>query len=106
MITWTLDQALSLIRDLQPSVRDLHYHICLGGGVLNVGTSEKDLDLWFLPLNGHEGNAREIVGLLITLLGPCSALRDGPDYADDAFPHAESMQMFHYCGKRIDVFVQ
>lgn len=106
MTTWTLSEAVGLIRELQPLTRALNYHITLGGGVLNAGTSEKDLDLWFIPLNGHESNSRSIIEMLIENLGYCTALRDSPDYAPDAFPHAESMQRFEYLGKRIDVFVQ
>ena len=103
---WTLAQALDLIRDLQPIVRELHYHITLGGGVLHEGASEKDLDLWLIPINGFESNAHEICRILIDHLGQCQALRDSPDYAPDAFPHAVEMQQFNYLGKRIDVFIQ
>lgn len=103
---WTLAEAVDLIHELQPIVRELNYHITIGGGVINAGSSEKDLDLWIIPLNGYESHAHDIVSLLIENLGHCTALRDSPDYAPDAHPHAESMQRFEYCGKRIDVFVQ
>lgn len=48
--TWTLDGALELVRIIQPQVRKFNYHLCLGGGVLNKGASDKDLDLYFLPM--------------------------------------------------------
>ncbi|MGE3341548.1 MAG: hypothetical protein AB7J46_06665 [Candidatus Altimarinota bacterium] len=51
---WTLDQGLSVVRDLQPNVKKLGYHLCLGGGVLNNGESTKDIDLYFLPLDNAE----------------------------------------------------
>lgn len=38
-----------LIRDLQGDAWSLGYHICLGGGVLNHGYSDKDIDLYLLP---------------------------------------------------------
>lgn len=47
---WTLEDALRLIRDVQPGTRKYEYHLCLGGGVLNKGHSKKDLDLYFLPM--------------------------------------------------------
>lgn len=103
---WTLDQALDLIRDLQPDVRALSYHVTLGGGVLNTGQSEKDLDLWFIPLNDHESNPRSIMELLMTCMTLKRALRDGPDYGTESIPHAKEMQEFNYLGKRIDVFIQ
>lgn len=103
---WTFYQATELIRELQPSIRELNYHICLGGGVLNRGYSKKDLDLWFIPLNGYESNPRAVMSFLLGNLGPCKALRDNSDYGPDTFPHAKEMQMFTYLGKRIDVFIQ
>jgi len=47
---WELLMALDLIRRYQAQVKKLGFHICLAGGVLNKGWSEKDLDLVFLPL--------------------------------------------------------
>ena len=55
---WTLQEALQLIRDLQPQLKPLHYHVALGGGVLNKGTSQKDLDLYLLRFdNDDDGEA-------------------------------------------------
>lgn len=56
---WTLDEALPLIRGLQPHTRKFGYHLTLGGGVLNHGESKKDLDLFFLPLNPTGGKVPE-----------------------------------------------
>jgi hypothetical protein len=53
---WTLEQGLELIRLLQPETRKFNYHLTLGGGVLNTGASDKDLDLFFLPLDNHRDN--------------------------------------------------
>lgn len=51
---WTLPVAQSLVAHLQPKVKNFGYHITLGGGVLNNEKSEKDLDLFFLPLLGEK----------------------------------------------------
>lgn len=48
---WTLPRALALIRSLQPLAHAIGFHICLGGGVLNKGWSNKDLDLYFIPMD-------------------------------------------------------
>ncbi len=48
---WTLEDALLLIREIQPRIYKFAYHVCLGGGVLNRGESEKDLDLYFSPFS-------------------------------------------------------
>lgn len=67
---WTLDEALNLIRALQPSTRKFNYHLCLGGGVLNKGGSQKDLDLYFLPLGtSSEKDADDLQGYLESLWG-------------------------------------
>ena len=51
---WKIEEGLKLIRALQGRVKEFGYHIALGGGVLNTGSSEKDLDLYFLPLNSAD----------------------------------------------------
>ena len=48
-IMWGLNEALEVIRSIQPACHRHRYHAVLGGGVLNVGYSRKDLDLFFLP---------------------------------------------------------
>lgn len=102
---WTLESALAFIREIQPSIRELDYHILLAGGVLNTGKSEKDLDLWFIPLHGYESAPRKIMVWMIQNVGPCVALRDSPDYGPDAFYHAQEAHVFTYMNRRIDVFV-
>jgi hypothetical protein len=47
---WYLADALLMIRQLQALVWPMGYHVALGGGVLNHGYSDKDLDLYVLPL--------------------------------------------------------
>lgn len=51
---WTFEDAQVLIQKLQPIVRPLGYHVALGGGVLNNRYSDKDLDLYFLPLDSQK----------------------------------------------------
>lgn len=104
---WNLSDALDLIREIQPLIREVNYHITLGGGVLNEGMSEKDLDLFIIPLNGYESNAGAVMEVLNNVFGSYGrSLRDSPDYGPDSFPHAKEMKMFDYPGKRIDIFVQ
>lgn len=66
--SWELKEALELIRNLQPQTRQFNYHLCLGGGVLNKGQSEKDLDLFFLPM-GKDQKGKELVEWLTKLWG-------------------------------------
>lgn len=103
---WTLDEALSLIRDLQPEVLRLGYHITLAGGVLNKGVSEKDLDLIFLPFNEENSRPYDLMNLCLRpLLGDWRAIRDSPDYMANDNYHYVEMVAFSYLGKRIDAFI-
>lgn len=53
-VMWTLDQGVRLVRALQESSRKFGYHLTLGGGVVNKGSSSKDVDLFFLPLDNDK----------------------------------------------------
>lgn len=64
-----LSEGLHLVRALQPECRQFGYHLCLGGGVLNKGQSEKDLDLYFLPMGTEPTKPAELIQLLDRLWG-------------------------------------
>lgn len=101
---WTLDKALDIIQAIQADVRKFNYHVTLGGGVLNTGSSDHDLDLFILPLNNTDQDKRGLMGYLISVLGNYKALRDSPDYGPDMDNMYSEMVMFDVDG-RIDVFV-
>ena len=46
---WTLENAIELIRLLQPTAHAHGYHLALAGGILNFGYSDKDVDIVALP---------------------------------------------------------
>ena len=100
---WGLDEALALVRRLQPMTRRYNYHAVVGGGVINNGSSEKDLDLYFLPLDN--GKREDHVGLLRFLATTFGLGTDlgGDEYGDS--PVYKSKIKFHYEGRRIDAFV-
>lgn len=100
---WTLEEALALIRGLQPETRKYGYHLTLGGGVLNKGESKKDLDLFFLLMNsGYKAKPDELVGYLDKLWGAGKEMSDGR-YPDD--PAYVYRLVYDYGGLRIDIFV-
>lgn len=103
---WTLATAQQLVKELHQPIWDLHYHILIGGGVAREGHSDKDLDLWFIPLNGFESEPRSITQFLYSIFGHLSALRDHPDYTGGSPWHLQEMLYVDYCGKRIDLFIQ
>lgn len=103
---WTLEIALPLIQQLEPMVRDLNYHTLLGGGVLHRPGEHKDLDLWFMPLNGFESDSKPVLELLMSVFGRPNAIRDSPDYAAGDPWHLKDALWFEYEGHRIDCFIQ
>jgi len=107
MMTWTLDEAVDVIRKIQPIVRALDYHCVLGGGVLNKGFSTKDLDLFFLKLNGSTGERyHELFIYLGQIFGTLEPIRDSPDYIAGEPWHYREMIYGLYMGKRVDIFIQ
>lgn len=108
---WRMDDALGIIRDFQPRVRPLGYHIVLGGGVLNKGQSDKDLDLYFLPLDyGATASADARRDRLVTLLKSYWEESHGIGFSkqDPCYPPCKIFARRHTFlveGWRIDVFV-
>lgn len=81
---WKLEEGLKLVRALQGRVREFGYHITLGGGVLNKGESDKDLDLYFLPYNNPsvaKENPDGLIEWLSVLWGEPQRIGN---YAEDA----------------------
>lgn len=118
---WKIHDALTLIRSLQSSVKAFGYHITLGGGVLNTGTSLHDLDIFFHPL--ERGNLQEprLLAFLKEFWGAPQEItsQGSPRWSRDArgrmvvitapvYPPSVlySQKLFYfYSGLRIDVFV-
>ena len=111
---WELDEALILLRELQPKCHALQYHVALGGGVLNRGYSDKDLDLFFFPFNNDvvavvPDALREVLQATLgdeyTLGGPSVETED----IDRAYPNQERLFRARYTyrngNKRTDVFI-
>ena len=78
MASWTLEDGLKLVRAIQGGCRLFGYHLTLGGGVLNKGQSDKDLDLYFLPLNNekYKEDPKGLVAWLESLWGNGKAIGD------------------------------
>lgn len=99
---WTLGEGLVFCRLLQPMLRPIGYHLTLGGGVLNVGYSRKDLDLFLLPLKSTDSNPTAVFDTLSPIFGDAAPVGKG-EYDSDSWKVA----MYYIVGgKRIDVFIQ
>lgn len=96
---WALDDSLKLIRAIQQESRKYGYHLTLGGSVLNDGRSEKDLDLYFLPLDNPKmptSDPKALLTWLTTLWGKYQPL-GGAEYED---PAAKPLNRFVIGGAR------
>jgi len=67
---WALNEALALIRRIQPLVRPFNYHLAIGGGVLNKGYSTKDLDLYCIPFSERGPDSDGLRAFFVTEFGP------------------------------------
>lgn len=109
-IPWDFATAQKLVKDIQHGTRDYGYHLAMGGGVLNNLRSEKDLDLYFLPLDNKDYYVSP-EGLLEWLKGMWGDYEDiqpelDPDYPDDnGESHYQYKVKFFTKLGRIDVFV-
>ncbi len=50
-----IDQALDIVRDLQPAAMRIGYYLALAGGTLNKGHSYNDVDIIAIPREGAIG---------------------------------------------------
>lgn len=55
-----LPDALLLVRQLQAIAWPLNYHVTLGGGILNHGYSDKDMDIYMLPIYPRPDDGRAV----------------------------------------------
>ena len=103
---WTLGTGLAVVADVQQPSRQFGYHVAMGGGVLNTGASNKDLDLYFLPLDG--GDRPNPVGLLEfleTLWGASAVALGNPDYPAYHSHYTSKVKFLLPDGRRIDAFI-
>lgn len=116
---WTIDQGLHIVRALQSHTRQFGYHLTLGGGVLNKGESKKDLDLYFLPMGGFDGDPRhrpdEMLRYLSGIWGTpeplAKSLQDREKYGRTESFYKHAVQFTRWGGpsrtirQRIDCFI-
>jgi len=114
---WTLETAMPLILQLQAAVRDIGYHVALGGGVLNKGKSNKYLDLYILPLNDIDAGGYSAVRTEIRkILDYKGDIKTDPDYSQGSGrcrgcrggymnSAMDESSVYEWKGKRVDVFI-
>jgi hypothetical protein len=99
---WSLEQALTLIRTVQPFAQHAGYHLALAGGVLNRGSSHHDLDIVVMPLRDDRNRSLNGLWRAFGLCGVEQISDLGPHY-----PHESHRTLWRgfMGGKVIDLFV-
>lgn len=102
---WTFDVAQPMIANLQESAKRVGFHIALGGGVLNNLKSNKDLDLYFLPMrNGESSNADELLAALESVWGKLQPFSEYGEDDDDGIWTFKG-KLDGPGGKRVDIWI-
>jgi hypothetical protein len=111
---WCMHDALGVLRRIQPLAKVYGYHVCLGGGVVNTGGSDKDLDLYFLPMGGKlEPLPEDLIRRLSERWGVPEIIGKIGEYPDRELPYTAKLKFLWEQDsglgkprvKRIDVFV-
>lgn len=108
---WDLESALKFIQKIQPSAKVVGFHVCLGGGVLNKGESNNDLDLYFLPLedeSNHPDDKRRtdpvnIMEIMNRVTGNTGTYQE--DYDNLRTSYRAKMVYKYTLNSKIDIFV-
>lgn len=102
-VMWTYEEGQAEVLRVQLAVRAFGYHVAMGGGVLNNGTSSKDLDLYFLPMDNDAftPDAVQLQAYLEDQWGVSEPISD-PAYGPSAYYR---LKLKFNQPKRIDVFV-
>lgn len=103
----TIIDGVVLAQALEPGVREVGYHTLLGGGVLHRGYSEKDIDLWFLPLTDNINAKAEVVIKVIEekLKVKLEPLFNPAYVVPNKYPSNLSAWQANLGGMRIDIFI-
>jgi hypothetical protein len=105
---WTLQQALDLVRSIQPTLVANGWFVALAGGVLNKGHSEHDLDLVLVPMKTGKTDLVELHCVLSGYLGTRTheAEQMREHWKSKGSPDGKYVEVYRTDdGKRVDVVV-
>jgi hypothetical protein len=104
---WNRSQAYQLIADVREVAMRFNYHVCLGGSILHVGHSDKDVDIYFLPMHGTgRPDCDGLIGALDIHWGYAEDMADRDKYPTEAgYRAARKVQWKLEPTKRIDFWV-
>lgn len=101
---WTLDEAVTLVREIEPWFKQQGFHVGLTGGVLYNGLSFKDVDLIVYPHKSTSTSYVEIVDKIAAIYNSAGltlvSSMDHKTYGDEKIVH-----LCAYNNHRVDVFI-
>lgn len=106
MSLWTLDEALELVRSLHLPLADIGWCCGIGGGVLIKGSSDKDLDLIFVPYCKTNHDIGVLNALLSSLDGwerYCTVDVMHAHWRSKGLEDTKHVEAWTFKGKRVDV---
>lgn len=109
---WTIEEGLALVRKHQQAAFERGYNLSLGGGVLNTGESEHDLDIVCAPANGQASTTRDtyanFIAWLRSINGPSRDNKQGVATPASGGWWNHTMRKYAFSdehGRKIDWFV-
>lgn len=91
---WDLEAGIATAKEFEKLLRPHKFHVALGGSVLHLGSSVKDLDLFIYPHSDSGPDDERLYNLLCSF-GLTHLTELGGPYDRD-------IMQFNYKGKRID----
>jgi hypothetical protein len=104
---WTRPQVIQLVQDVREIALRHNYHVALGGSLLYRGYSDKDADIYFLPMHGTgTPNVDGLLGALDLHWGYAFEQADRDRYpTEKGYVSARKVQWKLDPAKRIDFWV-
>ena len=105
-LTWTLEDAVALLRELEPLVASVGYHVGVLGSVLIQGQSQKDLDILLYPHNSSHQNTDRVRDVLreAGLELDVSADQVHAKWWNSGSTDTKYVEVWSYKGRRVDFF--
>lgn len=104
--TWVMDEAIALVRLLEPKLARAGFNLALAGSVLTKGASDHDLDLVVFPHDASSVHI-EVAKIELTMAGlipMASRAKVAGIWERKGSTDTKHVERWNYKGKLIDLF--
>ncbi len=106
MTVWSIEEAINLIRHIQPALSRVGWCVGLTGSVLGAGRSEKDLDLILYP-HSQKSDIKALhealIGMGFVISVPVEEVHK--KWRSVGSDDTKNVSIWKFQGKRVDIFV-